>query len=105
MELIDEIKDDADVRMGKSLEALHEAFARIRTGRAHPSLLNSVRVPYYGADTQIEKAILRSGLGLTPAASADVVRSGSRRREVRRETATAAARQSGPAGLRSRGNA
>ena len=101
MELIDEIKDDADVRMGKSLEALHDAFARIRTGRAHPSLLNSVRVPYYGADTpiqqvatitveegrtlvispwekkmlpEIEKAILRSDLGLTPAASADVVR-------------------------------
>ena len=55
MELIDEIKDDADVRMGKSLEALHDAFARIRTGRAHPSLLNSVRVPYYGADTPIQQ--------------------------------------------------
>ena len=101
MELIDEIKEDADARMGKSLEALHETFARIRTGRAHPSLLNSVKVPYYGADTpiqqvatitveegrtlvispwekkmlpQIEKAILRSDLGLTPASSADVVR-------------------------------
>ena len=49
MELIDEIKADADERMGKSLAALNDAFARIRTGRAHPSLLNSVMVDYYGA--------------------------------------------------------
>ena len=101
MELIDEIKGDADERMGKSLAALQEAFARIRTGRAHPSLLNSVMVDYYGAQTPvhqvatvtveegrtllvspwekkmlpvIEKAILASDLGLTPAATGEVVR-------------------------------
>lgn len=101
MELIDEIKEDASARMARSLAALQEAFARIRTGRAHPSLLNSVKVPYYGADTplqqvatitveegrtlviapwekkmlpKIEKAILRSDLGLTPASSAEAVR-------------------------------
>lgn len=101
MELIDEIKADADERMGKSLAALNDAFARIRTGRAHPSLLNSVMVDYYGAQTPvhqlatvtveegrtllvspwekkmvptIEKAILASDLGLTPATTGEVLR-------------------------------
>ena len=101
MELIDEIKSDADERMAKSLGALQEAFARIRTGRAHPSLLNGVTVDYYGTETPInqvatvtveegrtllispwekkmlpaiEKAILKSDLGLTPAATGDVIR-------------------------------
>ena len=101
MELIDEIKSDADERMGKTLAALHDAFARIRTGRAHPSLLNTVMVDYYGTQTPvnqvatvtveegrtllvspwekkmlpaIEKAILASDLGLTPASTGEVVR-------------------------------
>lgn len=101
MELIDEIKSDADERMAKSLGALQEAFARIRTGRAHPSLLNGVMVDYYGTETPInqvatvtveegrtllispwekkmlptiEKAILKSDLGLTPAAAGEVIR-------------------------------
>ena len=101
MELIDEIVSDADSRMAKSLEALHSAFARIRTGRAHPSLLDGVEVEYYGVATPInqtatvtveegrtlviapwekrmvpdlEKAILRSNLGLTPTSTGDVIR-------------------------------
>ena len=101
MELIDEIVGDAGDRMTKSLEALHTAFARIRTGRAHPSLLDGVEVDYYGVATpinqvatvtveegrtlaispwekrmvpDIEKAILRSNLGLTPTSAGDVIR-------------------------------
>ncbi len=99
--MIDDIRADADERMGKSLESLHAAFARIRTGRAHPSLLHGIEVPYYGTDTplnqlasvtvedartlvispwekklipEIEKAILRSDLGITPNSTSDVIR-------------------------------
>lgn len=99
--MIDEIKSDASDRMAKSLDALHHAFGRIRTGRANPSLLEGIQVPYYGNETplnqvasvsvedartlvispweknlipQIEKAILKSDLGITPATSSDVVR-------------------------------
>lgn len=99
--MINEIKRDADERMGKSLEALRHAFSRIRTGRANPSLLEGIEVSYYGNDTplnqvatitvedartllispwekkmlpEIEKAILKSDIGITPAASADVIR-------------------------------
>lgn len=101
MEITEEIIGDANERMAKSLGSLQEAFARIRTGRAHPSLLNDVTVDYYGTGTPInrvatvtveegrtllispwekkmlptiEKAILKSDLGLTPAASGDVLR-------------------------------
>ena len=101
MELIDDIVSDADDRMAKSLEALQAAFARIRTGRAHPSLLDGVEVDYYGVATpvsqvatvtveegrtlaispwekrmvpDIEKAILRGNLGLTPTSAGDVIR-------------------------------
>ncbi|MCZ6890250.1 MAG: ribosome recycling factor [Gammaproteobacteria bacterium] len=99
--MVDEVEADAAERMGKSLEALSHAFARIRTGRASPSLLDSVAVPYYGTDTPIsqvasitveegrtllispwekplipaiEKAILKSDLGLTPVGGSDVIR-------------------------------
>ncbi|MEQ8857847.1 MAG: ribosome recycling factor [Pseudomonadales bacterium] len=99
--MIDEIRADADERMGKSLESLHTAFARIRTGRANPSLLDGIVVSYYGSDTplnqvasvsvedartlvispwekklvgDIEKAILKSDLGLTPNTTSDVIR-------------------------------
>ncbi len=101
MELIDEIVGDAGARMAKSLEALQAAFARIRTGRAHPSLLDGVEVDYYGVATpinqvatvtveegrtlviapwekkmvpDIEKAILRNNLGVTPTSTGDVIR-------------------------------
>ncbi|RMF16337.1 MAG: ribosome recycling factor [Gammaproteobacteria bacterium] len=99
--MINEIKQDAEARMKKALEALGNAFAKIRTGRAHPNLLDSVMVSYYGSDTpvtqvanvhaedartlaispweksmvpQIEKAIMKSDLGLNPSTSGDVIR-------------------------------
>jgi ribosome recycling factor len=99
--MIDEIRADADERMGKSVDSLHTAFARIRTGRANPSLLDGIEVPYYGTDTplnqvasvtvedartlvispwekklvpDIEKAILKSDLGLTPNSTSELIR-------------------------------
>lgn len=99
--MIDDIKQDAAARMRKSLDALATAFARIRTGRANPALLDGVEVDYYGTPTPIkqvasitveearnllvtpwekrltpaiEKAILASDLGLTPSSTGDVVR-------------------------------
>lgn len=53
--MINEIKKDTQERMGKSLDALKHAFGRIRTGKAHPSILEGVMVPYYGADTPINQ--------------------------------------------------
>lgn len=99
--MIDDIKTEATQRMEKSLEALGHNFNKIRTGRAHPSLLDGIRVEYYGADTplnqmanisvedartltvsawdrstvpSIEKAILKSDLGLNPATAGEVIR-------------------------------
>lgn len=99
--MIDEIKQDADERMGKSIEVLGENLARIRTGRANPSLLDGISVEYYGTDTplnqvasitvedartlviapwekplipEIEKAILKSDLGITPASTSELIR-------------------------------
>ena len=53
--MINEIKKDAQTRMQKSLESLAHAFGQIRTGKAHPSILGSVMVPYYGSDTPISQ--------------------------------------------------
>lgn len=53
--MINEIKKDTQERMKKSLESLAHAFGRIRTGQAHPSILEGVMVPYYGADTPIKQ--------------------------------------------------
>ena len=99
--MIEEIKADADDRMGKSLDALHNTLGRIRTGRANPSLLDGIEVPYYGNDTplnqvasvtvedartlvispweknliqDIEKAILKSDLGITPSSTSELIR-------------------------------
>lgn len=99
--MINDIMKDAEDRMGKSIEALQVAFARIRTGRASPNLLDDIKVDYYGslvplnqvANIQvedarsllispwekkmvsvIERAILKSDLGLTPNTNADVIR-------------------------------
>ena len=47
--MIDEIKEDAKTRMGKSIEALKHELSKIRTGRAHPSLLDHIKVDYYGS--------------------------------------------------------
>lgn len=53
--MINEIKKDAQERMTKSLESLRHAFGGIRTGQAHPSVLERVMVPYYGVDTPIKQ--------------------------------------------------
>ena len=53
--MINEIKSEAEVRMKKSLESLAHAFNRIRTGRAHPSILEGIVVNYYGADTPLQQ--------------------------------------------------
>ena len=87
--------------MVKSIEALQKAFTKIRTGRAHPSLLDQINVTYYGSESPlsqvanvsvedsrtlkvvpwekgmvqaIEKAIMSSGLGLNPATHGTVIR-------------------------------
>ncbi|MDD7805007.1 MAG: ribosome recycling factor [Endozoicomonas sp. (ex Botrylloides leachii)] len=99
--MINEIKKDAQGRMEKSVESLSVAFAKIRTGRAHPSLLDGIKVAYYGSETaltqvanisaedartlsirawekslvpEIEKAILKSELGLNPSTAGEVIR-------------------------------
>lgn len=99
--MINELKKDAEVRMQKSLDALANNFNKIRTGRAHPSILDGITVSYYGTDTplnqvanitvedartlaispwekpmvpEIEKAIMKSDLGLNPATSGDLIR-------------------------------
>lgn len=99
--MINEIKADAQTRMQKSVESLQHAFAKIRTGRAHPSILDGVMVSYYGSDTPlrqmanvvaedartlaltvfdrsmiqaVEKAILQSDLGLNPATAGTTIR-------------------------------
>jgi ribosome recycling factor len=99
--VLNEIKNETETRMKKSLEALLGAFNKIRTGRAHPSILDSVMVSYYGVDTPlkqlanvnvedartlsivpwekplvpaIEKAIMASSLGLNPSTSGEVIR-------------------------------
>lgn len=92
---------DTEVRMQKSVESFKIDISKVRTGRAHPSLLDQVRVDYYGTPTPlsqvanitiadsrtlaitpwekkmipvIEKAIMTSNLGLNPATSSDVIR-------------------------------
>jgi ribosome recycling factor len=99
--MLSEVKKDAQVRMGKSLETLRHELAKIRTGRAHPSLLEHVHVDFYGSlvpisqaatvsveDARtlsvspwdksmvqvIEKAILTSDLGLNPNTAGQIIR-------------------------------
>lgn len=99
--MIDAIKKDSESRMKKAVEALESALGKIRTGRAHPSLLSAIHVDYYGSSmplTQvanvtvedartlavtpwekpmvpaIEKAILTSDLGLNPSTAGTVIR-------------------------------
>ncbi len=98
--MLNDLKKDGESRMKKSIESLEHGFAKVRTGRAHPSMLNSVMVPYYGSDvplnqvasvgvddartlvvqpfertmvSTIDKAIRESDLGLNPM-SGDVIR-------------------------------
>ena len=99
--MIEEILADADMRMGKSVDSLRTELTKIRTGRAHPSLLDQIVVDYYGTDTPInqvanvtvedsrtlavapwekqmvavvEKAIINSGLGLNPSTAGNLIR-------------------------------
>jgi ribosome recycling factor len=99
--MLPEIKQDTRTRMNKSLDALRHELAKIRTGRAHPSLLEHVHVDYYGNEVPIgqaasvavedartlsitpwdksmvqaiEKAILKSDLGLNPSTAGQVIR-------------------------------
>jgi len=99
--VINEIKKDAQERMEKSVESLKNNLIKVRTGRAHPSLLSGITVEYYGAPTPlnqvanviaedartlaitvfdkeltplIEKAIMKSDLGLNPMSAGTVIR-------------------------------
>ena len=99
--MINDVKKQADSRMHKSITSLKEALTKIRTGRAHTSLLDHIMVSYYGSDvplTQaanvavadsrtltitpweksmvpaIEKAIMTSDLGLNPVTVGNVTR-------------------------------
>jgi ribosome recycling factor len=99
--MIGDIKKEAEQRMHKCVDALKEEMKRMRTGRAHPGLLESVRVEYYGTQVPIkqtanitvedartlvvtpweknvvsavEKAILNAGLGLNPVTAGTVIR-------------------------------
>ena len=99
--MINEIKQDGQARMEKSLEALKSHISKIRTGRAQPSLLDGLQVEYYGSPTPlrqvanvvaedartlavnvfdkslisaVEKAILTSDLGLNPSSAGTTIR-------------------------------
>uniref|UniRef100_A0A486XL93 Ribosome-recycling factor n=1 Tax=Rheinheimera sp. BAL341 TaxID=1708203 RepID=A0A486XL93_9GAMM len=99
--MIDDIIKDSKVRMEKSVDALKSQLTKVRTGRAHPSLLDGIMVSYYGADTPlrqvgnvsiedartlaitvfdksltaaVEKAIMASDLGLNPMSAGTVIR-------------------------------
>jgi ribosome recycling factor len=99
--MIKEIMQDAGSRMEKTIDSLRQSLGKVRTGRAHPSLLDHLRVEYYGSEMPIsqvanigvedartltvtpwekqmvqaiEKAILKSDLGLNPATSGTVIR-------------------------------
>lgn len=99
--MIEDVQSDARSRMQKSIEAFRTELSKIRTGRAHPSLLDHVSVDYYGTPTPInqaanvtiedartlavspfdkgmvkaiEKAILESDLGLNPSTSGTLIR-------------------------------
>ncbi len=99
--MLNEIKNDANQRMNKTIASLESAFSKIRAGRAHPSLLEQIQVEYYGSMmpisqvanisaedsrtlkvspwekdmvTVIEKAIMTSDLGLNPQTMGQVMR-------------------------------
>lgn len=99
--MIEDVRRDAEQRMDRSLVALREAFTKIRTGRAHTSLLDHLRVEYYGSEVPlqqvaniavvdartlsvtpwdkqlvpvIEKVIMTADMGLNPATSGSVIR-------------------------------
>jgi ribosome recycling factor len=99
--MINEVKNEAQTRMAKSVESFKSQLAKVRTGRAHPSLLDGIMVSYYGSNTPlrqvgnvstedartltvtvfdatlvpvVEKAIMGSNLGLNPMSAGTVIR-------------------------------
>ena len=99
--MINDLKTDAEQRMRKSVESLASAMNKIRTGRANPGILDTVRVSYYGNDVpinqvanvsveearmlvvtpweknmvaEVERAIMKSDLGLNPSSAGQVIR-------------------------------
>ena len=99
--MISDIKKTTEQKMGKTLEALIADFGKVRTGRAHPGILDHVTVDYYGNPTPLnqvanitlidartigvqpwekkmiqvaEKAIREADLGLNPSTNGDVIR-------------------------------
>ena len=99
--MLDEIKNDSQARMGKSIEALRHELSHLRTGRASTALVDTIRVNYYGSDVPlnqvatvavsdarsltitpyektmvapIEKAIMGSDLGITPTTAGTTIR-------------------------------
>ena len=99
--MIDELKADAETRMGKSVVSLQNDLTKLRTGRAHTSLLDHITVEYYGSEVPlsqvanvsvldsrtlsvspwekpmvqaIEKAIMNSNMGLNPATTGELIR-------------------------------
>jgi ribosome recycling factor len=99
--MIETIVKDAEQRMEKSLGSLESAFNKIRTGRAHPSILDGIMVSYYGSDTplnqlanitvedgrsliitpwerpligEVERAIMKSDLGINPSNNGETIR-------------------------------
>ena len=99
--MINHINKDAEKKMEKGVEALNRELSKIRTGRAHPSLLETIKVSYYDAMTpisqvativvedartlavtpydksmiaKVEKAIITSSLGVNPATTGKIIR-------------------------------
>lgn len=99
--MINELKEDAETRMGKSVASLKNDLTKLRTGRAHTSLLDHITVEYYGSEVPlsqvanvsvldsrtlsvspwekpmvkaIEKAIMNSNMGLNPATTGELIR-------------------------------
>jgi len=99
--MIDELQKDAESRMKKSIESFKHDLTKVRTGRAHPSLLEQITVEYYGSQVPlsqvanisvgdartltvtpwekpmvavVEKAIINSDMGLNPATAGEVIR-------------------------------
>ncbi len=99
--MIEDIFKETKAKMEKTVAAIKQELAKIRTGRAHPSLLDHIRVPYYGSEVPlnqvanvavedartlaitpwernmipvVEKAIMESDLGINPQTAGTVIR-------------------------------
>ena len=107
--MIEDFKKDAMDRMAKCVQQFHADLKKLRTGRAHPSLIENLKVDYYGTETPlqqlanigiedartlvvtpwdkaavqaVEKAIYKSELGLTPNTAGTVILTEERRRDI-----------------------